>query len=125
MCSASIRVGADNVKIMINEFLFFGGELVRLLKSRELEKASLLAATALRTARLTNLRSRQDNVHEITLNIAELRQQHDHLKKAISALPEAERCLAWVNIEEIYRQLFDGEIAVLQTRKRQLSRPAR
>lgn len=110
---------------MINDVVYFAGEIANLIKAFELEKAALLAADALRMARTTDLGTRQASVHQITLNLAELRRQRERLHDAVEALPDAEKRFARAQIEEICRHLFDGEIAALQTSKRQLSRPAR
>lgn len=110
---------------MINDVVGLAGELTNLIKAHELEKATLLAASALRQARASDFDLRQTSVHQVTLSLVELRRQRERLHDAVATLPEMEKLLAQTQIEKICRQLFDNEIAALQTRKRQMSRPAR
>lgn len=110
---------------MINDLVRLSGEVTNLIKGRELEKAALLAADALRSERASSLVSRQAAVHEATLALAELRRQRERLHAVVAALPEAEQAFAQSQIEQVCQQLFDTQIAALQSRKRELSRPVR
>ncbi len=110
---------------MINDVVGLVGELTNLIKACELEKATHLAASAMRQLRASNLDSRQASVHQVTISLVELRRQRERLHDVVATLPESEKLLAQTQIERICRDLFDNEIAALQSRKRQLSCPAR
>ncbi|WP_442809185.1 hypothetical protein [Trinickia soli] len=110
---------------MIADLPTVAGELVELVKALQLEKARQLAQEARRVAVSSHLEGRQQTVHELTLAIAEAKRQRARLFQEVVALPESQRLFARAEVENICRSLFDAEIALLTTRKRQLSRPTR
>lgn len=110
---------------MMDDLARLTADLVELLKAQELEEAVKLAGDARRLARADDLSARQLGVHEATLGLIEARRMRDQLLRQANAQPEAQRAYAREQLERICRELFDAQIAALQTRKRELSRPRR
>lgn len=108
---------------MIDGSVQLASALIELLKARELEKALALARGARHLARAHDLQSRQLGVHEVTLGLVEARRMREQLLLQVEIQPESQRAYAREQLERICRELFDPQIAALQTRKRALSRP--
>lgn len=110
---------------MIDESVRLATALIELLKARELEKALALARGACHLARAQGLQSRQHGVHEATLGLVEARRMREQVLLQVEMQPESQRAYAREQLERICRELFDPQIAALQTRKRVLSRARR
>lgn len=110
---------------MIDESVRLANALIELLQARELEKALALARGARHLARSQDLESRQLGVHEATRGLVEARRIRERLLLQAETQPESQRAYAREQLERICRELFDPQIAALQTRKRLLSRPHR
>lgn len=110
---------------MTPEFVRLAASLVELLKAQELEKAVALACSARQLARAQDLQGRQMGVHEATLGLVEARRMREQLLRQADMQPQPNRAYAREQLERICRELFDPQIAALQTRKRALSRARR
>lgn len=108
---------------MMSDLSRLTGEILELLKAGELEKALQLSGEARRRARADTLSARQLAVHEVTLGIVEVRRMREHILRQADTQPEAQRAYAREQLEKICRELYDPQIASLQTRKRAYSRP--
>jgi hypothetical protein len=108
---------------MIEDIFQVTTALVALIEAQELEKAKQLAQRANQSARTYDFKSRQLAVHEVTRCLKEAQGQREKLLQAVEALPGTQKLFARAQVEAICRDLFDGEIAWLRTRKRQLSQP--
>lgn len=109
----------------MDDFSRLSAELMELLKAHELDKALKLAADARHVARTSSLAARQQGVHEATLGIIEARKMRALVLREAEMQPEEQRVYAREQLERVCRELFDAQIAILQTRKRELSRPSR
>jgi hypothetical protein len=103
----------------------FGAELIELLKAHELDKALKLAANARHFARAGDLEARQRGVDEASRGIRAAREMRARILQQAENQPDAQRAYAREQLERVCRELFDPQIANLQTRKRELSRPHR
>lgn len=110
---------------MIDDLASLAADLTRLLKAGELDKAFKLSSDARRLARVVTLEARQLGVHEATIGLVEARRLREKILRQADEQPEAQRAFARAQLERICRELFDERIAVLQTRKRELSHPRR
>jgi hypothetical protein len=108
---------------VISDLSSVAASVVELIKAQELEKARQLVLNRHRAALGSHFEARQQGVHELTLAIVEAKKQRSRVMQAVDGLPAEQQLLARVQVEAMCRDLFDGEIASLTSRKRQLSRP--
>lgn len=108
---------------MIEEFSTIAGEVTKLIKAQQIEKAAQLVQKAHRSALANSFKERQRTVHEVTLALIEIRRQRDKLIQTVDEFPQGQKPLARAQVEQICRMLFDEKILEMQTQKRQLSRP--
>lgn len=108
---------------MIEEFSIITTEVIKLIKSQQIEEAAQLVKKTRRSALITSFKERQQTVHELTLALIETRKQRDKLIQAVNEYSQGTQSLARAQVEQICRLLFDERVLEMQARKRQLSRP--